>query len=244
MDTCCKPSRQCKSFFSFMAFVSTTQQHWTQNANILSTAPDSRITRENVLSCDSSATLCQRNLHSPYFTCIHLLLLLWSSFALVSLLTSKMHFHWLPSTSLTSVFLWRTGICMYIFHLIFSGMHQGGREFNSHPPPRSLHGKSLNCVKKLLVCCHLSWQTKSGVSEVFKYQITVKTLGHMGHSGSTLPHSKKAGLGVAGFPNTLPRQAGGVYSLLIPVNDASNVHTPLPIKFREVSITFFLGDVP
>ena len=50
-------------------------------------------------------------------------------------------------------------------------------------------------------------------------------------------------LGVAGFPNTLPRGAGGVYSLLTPVNE-SNVHTLLPIKFREVSITFSLGDVP
>lgn len=52
------------------------------------------------------------------------------------------------------------------------------------------------------------------------------------------------GLGVAGFPNTLRRGAGGVYSLLTPVNDESNVHTLLPIKFGEVSITFSLGDVP
>lgn len=64
MDTCCKPSRQCKSFSVSWLLYTTTQQHWTQNANILSTAPDSRITRE-CLSCDSSATLCQAQ---PSFT--------------------------------------------------------------------------------------------------------------------------------------------------------------------------------
>ena len=195
IDTRYKPSRQCKSFFIFMAFVFTTQQQWTQKANILFTAPDNKITKENLLSYDNSAILYQCNLHLSYFKCIHLLLLLWSNLALVSLFTSKMHF-----SLNTFNFPYQ---CIFYDVLGFAcasstWYFRESTKESGTSIPIPLHGARVGSLFKLwwetlsVLPSELAKQVRGQRSFSEKRQITVKTLGHMGHKCSTLPHNRKA----------------------------------------------------
>ena len=153
---------------------------------------------------------------------------LWCHYSLLRCI-----FHWIPSTSLISVFF-----TMYLdLHVLFpldifgKAQRRQGVQF-PFPSTELAWEVSLNCGEKLLVCCHLNWQSKSGVSEVFlkssRLQSRLKATWVI---SAQLYHTvgkqsfRQLGLGVSGFPNTSPRGVGGVYSLLTPVNDESNVYT-------------------